>query len=90
MISKKNQEIREKVLEGLKESNQDLLVRTKKNNGYLVFSYNNEIIKIEGDEIPDTLKEFEAKYIAKTSVDLKKTHKTKKSIRPKTSVKKIP
>ena len=90
MFNKKDIEFRENVLAGLRESNQKLITRTKKNNGYLVISINDKIIKIEGDAIPDTLKEFESKYIAKPKVSLKNTDKLKKAIRPKTSVKKTP
>ncbi|CAN5583151.1 hypothetical protein BH10BAC5_BH10BAC5_06240 [soil metagenome] len=79
MISKENQKFRNNVLAGLKDNSQKLLTRTKTNNGYLVISKNQKIIKIEGDDIPDTLKEFETKYITNRKESLRNTEILKKT-----------
>ncbi len=90
MLSKENQKFRDNILAGLRESNQKLLSRTKKNEGYLVISKDEKIIKLRGDSIPDTLKEFETKYITKPNVSLRNTEKLKKTSKHKTSVKETP
>lgn len=62
MKDKKATEFREKVLEGLKESNQKLIERTKKNKGYLVVSLNNKIEKIYFDSLPEKVSDVKTKY----------------------------
>lgn len=62
-ISKKNQEFRKNVLEGLAKRNQALLERTKKNKGYIVISVKGEIKEIQWYDLPDTVDEFMKKLV---------------------------
>jgi len=62
MKDKKFLEFSQKIREGLKESNQKLLEKTKKNGGNLVYSYDKKIVRIYSESLPEIVSDISIPY----------------------------
>ncbi|MBN8571845.1 MAG: hypothetical protein J0M18_19660 [Ignavibacteria bacterium] len=62
MKDKKSIEFSKKISEGLRESNQKLIEKTKKNKSYLVVSRNNKIERINSEFLPENISDVKTKY----------------------------